>query len=169
MSAGKGKTSPRRGERALAFQVLYGISFSPATTIGDLREAYWQTPDNAAQLEAALDMQAKEGRSGETLYPSGFAWELVEGVWRHCAELDVIIGRHSRKWRVDRMGRIEAALLRLAVFEMLYRSDVPAKVAINEALELGKQFGDQNACGFINGILDSVVHELESSGNATHR
>lgn len=168
MSVSKGKSSTRRGERELAFQVLYGISFTPATSIGDVREAYWQTPDNAANLAAALEMQAKECKEGEVLHPHGFAWELVEGTWKNCAALDDVISRYSRNWRVDRMGRIEATLLRLALFEMLYRADVPAKVAINEALEMAKQFGDQNACGFVNGILDSAARALESGELTPH-
>ena len=60
------------------------------------------------------------------------------------------------------MGRIELTLLRLAVFEMLYRQDVPPKVAINEALELSGQFGEGNAKNFINGILDAAAKALES-------
>lgn len=168
MSASKGKSSTRRGERELAFQVLYGISFTPTTTIGDLREAYWQSPDNAAHLAAALEMQAKECKDGEILYPSGFAWELVEGTWKHYTELDAIINQHSRNWRVDRMGRVEAAILRLAIFEIVYRPDVPSKVTINEALEMAKQFGDPNASSFVNGILDSIARTLKSGKTTFH-
>ena len=94
--------------------------------------------------------------------PTGFAWELVEGVWSNSEALDAAIGRFSHNWRVDRMGRIELTLLRLAVFEMLYRQDVPPKVAINEALELSGQFGEGNAKNFINGILDAAAKALES-------
>ena len=76
-------------------------------------------------------------------------------------QLDEVIGLFSQNWRIDRIGRVELTLLRIAVYEMLYRIDVPPKVAINEALELSKQFGDANARGFINGILDAAAKALE--------
>lgn len=147
----KNRNATRRGERALAFQVLYGLSFSPAPSLGALRTAFRQSPDNA-------DRQQEEPATA----PQGFAWELVEGVWQNSAALDAVIGRFSRNWRVDRMGRIELTLLRLGLFEMLYRQDIPAKVAINEALELAKQFGEDNARSFVNGILDSAARALEN-------
>ena len=91
----------------------------------------------------------------------GFAWELVEGVWRATAELDDIIARFARNWRLERVGRVELTLLRLAVYEMLYRPDVPAKVALNEALELERQYGEEKSRTFVNGVLDAVVKALD--------
>lgn len=156
----KEKTATRRGGRALAFQVLYGLTFTPATSAGELRAAYWQSPDNAAALAAAREMQEKEAKQGQELYPAGFAWELVEGVWKDCARLDALINAHAKNWRTDRIGRIELTVLRLALFELTSRrDDVPAKVAINEALDLAKNFGDQKAASFVNGILDAVCKE----------
>ena len=76
--------------------------------------------------------------------------------------LDSVIERFSQNWRVDRLGKIELTLLRLAVFEMLYRADVPPKVAINEALELSTRFGDAKAKSFINGILDAAIKAQEA-------
>lgn len=146
----KGKNATRRGERERAFQVLYGLSFTPARHSGRSAPAFRLSPDNAAETEADVPE------------PAGFAWELVEGVWSKSAELDAAISRFSRNWRVDRMGRIELTLLRLAVFEMLFRRDVPTKVAINEALELSRQFGEGNAKSFINGILDAAAKALEN-------
>lgn len=141
-------TPSRRAARALAFQILYGLGFSPAATVHQLREAYASSPD-----------VADKGRSPK---PEGFAWELIEGIWTEQKQLDEVITQFSQNWRIDRIGRIELTLLRIAVYEMLYRMDVPAKVAINEALELSKQFGDDNARGFINGILDAAAKALES-------
>lgn len=152
----KSRNATRRGERALAFQVLYGQSFSPAQTLGELRRAFRQSPDNADK-----DM-AQDAEQQETTAPQGFAWELVEGVWSHGTDLDETIGRFSRNWRVDRMGRIELTLLRMSIYEMLYRDDVPAKVTINEALELAKQFGEDKARPFVNGILDAAAKALEA-------
>ena len=150
----KAKSATRRGERELAFQVLYGLSFTPANNIEELRRFFRISPDNLARWEG------QEPPS----QPSGFAWELVEGVWSKSDELDASISNYSRNWRVDRMGRVELTLLRLAVFEIIYRNDVPPKVAINEALELSRQFGEGNAKSFINGILDAVAKALETGG-----
>lgn len=143
----KGKSANRRGERAQAFQVLYGLSFADATSLEDVRRAFLQSPDHQETEEGEL--------------PSGFAWDLVQGVWSKRDELDKTISRFSRNWRVDRMGRVELTLLRLAMYELLYRQDVPAKVAINEALELTRQFGEDNATSFVNGILDAAAKALE--------
>lgn len=152
----KNKNVTRRSERALAFQVLYGLSFAPAKTLGELRRAFRQSPDNA---DKDMDQAATEQ---ELTAPQGFAWELVEGIWTQGTALDDVIGSFSRNWRVDRMGRIELTLLRMGIYEMLYRDDVPSKVAINEALELAKQFGEDKARPFVNGILDAAAKAHES-------
>ncbi len=85
----------------------------------------------------------------------GFTWELILGVWQNSKELDFIIQQYSKKWRLDRVGKVELCLLRLALFEMKFRDDIPDKVAINEALELNKIFGEERSQAFINGILDN--------------
>ena len=162
------KNKNRRSERALAFQVLYGLAFSPAASMGELRRAFRQSPDNADKAEKGLDRVIDEDGFEIDVAPQGFAWELVEGVWTRTQTLDEIIGRFSRNWRVDRMGRIELTLLRMGIYEMLYRDDVPSKVAINEALELAKQFGENNARSFVNGILDAAAKALES-GELSHQ
>jgi transcription antitermination factor NusB len=93
--------------------------------------------------------------------PEGFAWELVRGVWNKLAELDEQLRAFSQNWRLERMGRVELSLLRLAVYELLFSADVPPKVIINEAIELSRQFGDEHSHGFVNGILDAVVKAVE--------
>ena len=145
----------RRGARELAFQVLYGLCFSPAPDRAALWRQFVLSPHNAAMSEADLERE-----------PSGFAWELVDGVWSHTPELDEAIGRFSHNWRVDRLGRIELTILRLALFELLFRDDVPPRVAINEALELAREFGDERARAFLNGILDAAARSAGGAGAA---
>jgi N utilization substance protein B len=94
--------------------------------------------------------------------PEGFAWDLVRGTWQNQRELDALITKFSQNWRLDRMGKVELALLRLAAYELIYRNDVPGKVVINEAIELSKIFGDDSSRGFVNGILDALVKALDS-------
>ena len=146
----KNRPHARRAARSRAFQVLYSLQFSPSTTLGDVRTAFL----------THADMDENAETREEKLY--GFAWELVEGVWSNVKNLDSVIERFSQNWRVDRLGKIELTLLRLAVFEMLYRADVPPKVAINEALELSTRFGDAKAKIFINGILDAAIKAQEA-------
>ena len=139
---------PRRVSRNLAFQVLYGQVFLHATSLEELSRAFKDAPRQAGQEEA------EDG---------GFAWELVEGVWSKRNELDEQIRRYARNWRLERVGRVELTLLRLALYEVLFRPDVPHKVAINEALELNRQYGEEKAQSFINGVLDAAVKGLENA------
>ena len=124
-----------------AFKVLYGRAFSPATDRAALRKAICLSPDRIDSIDDAR----------------GFAWELVFGAWSRQAELDAALNAFSRNWRIERIGKVEGAILRLALYELMYRPDVPAKAAINEAVELSKQFGDDASRAFINGILDAAA------------
>ncbi|WP_458399187.1 transcription antitermination factor NusB [Mailhella sp.] len=141
------KEPSRRAHRQLAFQALYGQEFLDCHTVDDLKKAFLAVP------------RQDEGFEAEE--PSGFAWELVLGVWQHRTELDAIIERFAHNWRLDRVGRVELNLLRLGVYEMLYRADVPCKVSMNEALDLDRQYGDARSHTFVNGILDAVAKALE--------
>lgn len=161
MSAHKGKLS-RHAERKLAFQVLYGISFTADTTYEDVCAAYQQSPGNT------MDADINDDGNAPDALPAGFAWDLVLGTWKYRNDIDQIINAHSRKWRVDRMGRIEVTLLRMAIFEMLYIQNVPCRVTINEALEIDKQFGEESASSFVNGILDAVAKAIESGELKKH-
>lgn len=127
-------------ERELAFQILYSLSFSP--------------PGNAAEVRQAFQLSPHNPRPDSE--PSGYAWELVNGVHAHEKELNAAIERFSLNWRPERIGRIEMLLLRLALYEM-FHTQTPAKVVITESRELADQFGIDNAKGFITGILDAAA------------
>ena len=90
-----------------------------------------------------------------------FAMDRVNGVWSNLATVDEVIARHLQHWKMDRLAKTDRALLRLAVFEMRFDPDVPAKVALNEALEIGRKFGGEESCRFLNGVLDAVLHEAK--------
>ncbi len=143
------KKNSRRSERSFAFQVLYSLSFTPAQTLEGVRSAFRKSPDFVEKEDMADNFQ-------------GFAWELVAGIWSNEKDLDALIAQYSHNWRINRMGRIELTILRMAMYEMLYREDIPAKVAINEALELSRQYGEESARSFLNGILDATAKALES-------
>ena len=85
-----------------------------------------------------------------------FATQLFVGTLTHLAEIDPLITRHADNWEMKRMAVIDRNILRLGVFELTHREDVPPKVCINEAVELAKRFGDEESGKFINGILDAI-------------
>ncbi|MGE4296595.1 MAG: transcription antitermination factor NusB [Desulfovibrionaceae bacterium] len=140
----------RRDARRRAFLVLFGLTQIPAADENALQLAYVQCPDP--------DAVGSMGGPAE-----GFAWELTRGVWANLDDLDALVTRFSQHWKVARIAKTELTILRLALYEMRYRADIPLKVAINEAIELAKQFGDDNSHGFINGILDAAARAFENN------
>lgn len=89
-----------------------------------------------------------------------FVDDLVAGTLGRQEQLDEIIMKHLVKWKLERISAVDRNLLRLALYEILYRPDIPTAVSINEALELAKKYGSSGeAVGFINGVLDRAVGE----------
>ena len=140
------KKAPRRLERVFAFKVLYGLCFAPAASEAELLRAFQLSPDRPDNMEDK----------------DSFAWGLCFGVWKNMNDLDRAIAALSQNWRVERMGRVEVTLLRIAMYELTRQKGVPPKVAINEAIELSKQFGDDRSRSFVNGILDAAAKKLEA-------
>lgn len=138
--------TPRRQERIFAFRVLYSLCFLDTQQSEDLGTVFLSTPDKPRQIEGT----------------QGFAWDLVSGVTSLQPKLDELLESFSVNWRVDRMGKIELTLLRIALYELMCREDIPAKVVLNEAIELSKLFGDDKARSFVNGILDSAAKAAEA-------
>jgi N utilization substance protein B len=87
---------------------------------------------------------------------SFFTRELIAGVLQHQDELDALIERYARNWTLDRIAPLERAILRVSLYEILHRSDVPDEVAIDEAVEAAKELCAAEAAGFVNGILGAV-------------
>ncbi len=93
---------------------------------------------------------------GEGGQAPAYLVQLVQGVAEHQEELDRLIRQHSEHWRLERMAAVDRNLLRLALYELLHQPEVPAKVVINEAVELAKRYGSEESGSFVNGILDRV-------------
>lgn len=90
---------------------------------------------------------------------TAFTRELAEGVLREQEQLDALIERYAEGWTLDRIAPLERSILRLALFEMLHRVDIPSEVAIDEAVEMAKDLCGAEAPGFVNGILGTVERE----------
>jgi len=116
---------------------------------------------NPGDPEENFDTVCKSFLPSKEIRP--FARDLVLGVWRNKEDLDKLIGRASKNWRIERMSRVDRNILRIAVFEVLYMGDIPPKVSIDEAVELGKRFGTEDSGAFVNGVLDCIYTTLDLS------
>jgi N utilization substance protein B len=130
-------------------------------------------------MQALFQMEANRDDSEEALAlfcrhfevsrrSKDFFLRLVEGVREHRAVIDSLIVRHSDNWKISRMSGVDRNLLRVAVFELLYCEDVPSKVSINEAIDIGKKFGTEHSSAFVNGVLDGIRKELEEGADRLH-
>ena len=143
----------RRQAREVALQILYQLDVQEQLSDEQAVALFWK--NLAAQLE---DKEGSpEGLDGAH---RAYAEQLVRGVRANLADIDALIGQSSRNWRLERMARVDRNLLRLAVYELKYEADVPAKAAINEAIEIAKRFGTAESPAFINGILDKCLVDL---------
>lgn len=98
------------------------------------------------------------------LEDDAYVRRVFYGIGEHLPELDGMIAKYSSGWKSDRMSRVLRAIMRLAIYEMKYESDIPTKVSLNEAVELAKKYDTEKSAGFVNGILNSVARELEENG-----
>lgn len=108
-----------------------------------------------------IERRIEEGNLPES--GATFARELVLGVNAHQEEIDALIGRYAPEWPVDQVAIIDRNVLRISIYEILMRDDTPTKVAINEAVELAKQFGSDSSGRFVNGVLGSLVAKEAAS------
>jgi len=91
---------------------------------------------------------------------AAYAEQVASGVEEHAEEIDALVSKYAVDWSIGRIARVDLSILRVAIYEMLYRDDVPTGAAINEAVELAKRYGGERSYAFINGILGSVAKEL---------
>jgi N utilization substance protein B len=130
----------RRKSREFALQVLYQLNITKQDALQVL-----------TQFEGHF---LSHGEADE------FLKRLVLGVLEHFSELDQLIEKYSENWRLDRINIIDRNILRMALFELLYCEEIPPKVTINEAIDLGKRYGSEDSGSFINGILDRIQNEV---------
>lgn len=95
-----------------------------------------------------------------------FAEELVDGVRGERGEIDALLTAHSEHWPLDRMAGVDRTILRVAIYELLQRPDVPPAVAIDEAVRAAKELSTEDSGAFVNGILGRIAHEVESRRDA---
>lgn len=130
----------RREIREQLFILLFQKEFYGGETFEEQKETYFQT--------CSMEEEDKQYIIGKLAKIDDLQ-----------AEVDEAIARHSIGWKIDRIGKEELAILRLAVYEAVYDDDIPVGVAVNEAVELGKKYGAEGGASFINGILGKIVNE----------
>ena len=131
----------RRDGRVAALQYLYAWSINPPANLAEDLRVFFEN------LEHPRDHYA-------------FGEELIHGVIDHIADIDARIKGLAHNWKFDRIAKIDLGILRLAMFEMIHRKDIPPVVSINEAIDLSKQFSNADSKRFINGILDRLKDQL---------
>ena len=145
----------RRELREHCFKMLFGTAFYPIEEADDQISHYFEAPDEDEQQEdgsyrvihsAAFD-----------IYDSDYVRGKVEKIIEKIPELDERINGVAEGWKTKRMGRVELAILRLALYEISFDDDIPEKGAINEAVELARKFGGDDSPAFVNGILAKLV------------
>lgn len=143
------KSGIRHVAREYALRVLY--SFEILKKIEDIPLSppianWWTVDDNLSVLPDAEQ----------------FAKTLYDGVLANQESIDVLIQKHAHHWRLGRMANVDRNILRLSVFELLNNSQIASNIILDEALELAKCYGTMESARFINGILDSISHEIRS-------
>ncbi len=133
----------RSRAREVAFQVLYQDDLNPH--------------NNPADSDQLISQRLRKDEL------AAFARELVAGVRRNREEIDVVLEESAANWSLKRMAATDRNVLRLGAYELLH-GDTPDRVAIDEAVELAKRFGSAQSSQFVNGILDKVMHNKETSG-----
>ena len=142
----------RRELREHMLRMLYQQEFHQEDQKAEQLELYFEHLDMTAEDE---DKKVKEPTPEEKAYLGG----RLDQILLHLPEIDEAISRISEGWTLSRMGHIDRTILRLACFEMKYDDEVPVGVAINEAVELAKKYGQENSYGFVNGILAKLANE----------
>ena len=162
----------RREARERAVQFLFQHDLNPPENLEEALGHFWSS--QRAPAIAGEKAGAAWGQKVDLPPPSSqelgtrlFADKLIRGVLEHQTGLDQKIQEHAQNWDLNRMAVVDRNILRLAIYEMLFRDDIPPIVSINEAVDVAKKYSTQDSGKFVNGILDKIKGELTRSPRAT--
>lgn len=139
----------RKSARESAMKVIYQVELAEISAQEALNDFFEHTEDDVKTDDR------------------NYITDCVKGVFENIKTIDGYIEKYSKGWKINRIAKVDLAIMRLSIYEMLYREDVPEAVAVNEAVEIAKKFSGENASVFINGILGSVVREIMKHGEDT--
>ena len=146
----------RHEARRWALQFLFQSEFNREETVDESFRLFWEHQENEMAADGKPASSAPTKSAPPRQPARQFAEELARGVIAHHEEIDALIAQHAENWDISRMGTVERNAMRLAVFEMTRRNDIPPVVSINEAVELAKAFSSTESGKFVNGILDRI-------------
>jgi N utilization substance protein B len=136
----------RRKGRILAFQALYSWEASGSDISEGLLDFSWVESDKLTKLDQGT---------------RDFSRLLIMGTIENIAPVDTMIRRHLKNWDFSRLNRVDLAIIRMSTYTLMYQTDVPASIVIDEAIGISKEFGTDDSFRFINGMLDSIHKTLQ--------
>src|SRR5215831_16965043 len=155
----------RREARERAVQFLFQHDLNPPENLDAALTQFWDSQRTAAIAEEKGT--ANWGEQVELPPPTAeeaevrlFAEPMIRGAIEHRDAIDAQIKKYAKNWELHRIAAVDRNILRLAIYEMLYRDDIPPIVSINEAVDIAKKFSTQDSGKFVNGILEKVKSEL---------
>lgn len=145
----------RRLARESAIQFLYSTDFNKNESLEEMLKEFFEAEEESA-----------EGMHQEVLSKNDirFAEEIIRGTIENLMQIDQLIQKHTTGWTKERIAKVDLAILRLALYEILFREDIPGSVAINEAIELAKKYSTDESGGFVNGVLGKIVRGTDIKG-----
>ncbi|MCL2380893.1 MAG: transcription antitermination factor NusB [Treponema sp.] len=146
----------RRKGRILAFQALYSWDVHYSQT-GDV-----SIPDGLLEFSWSL----KPGAQASSSEAVAFSRLLVTGTVENIACIDSMIQKHLKNWNIERLSRVDLAVLRMSAYALMFQSDMPPTIVINEAIGISKEFGSSDSYRFVNGVLDGILKTLASGPQA---
>jgi|SRR3954468_1761609 N utilization substance protein B len=155
----------RRDARERAVQFLFQHDLNPPADVDDALDHFWQSQRSSAIAEEKGPAQWGQPldlapASPEEAAVRVFADPLIKGALEHRNEADELIKKHAKNWDLHRIAAVDRNILRLAIYEMLHRDDIPPVVSINEAVDIAKKFSTEDSGKFVNGILDKIRGDL---------
>jgi transcription antitermination protein NusB len=155
----------RREARERAVQFLFQYDLNPSENLDEALDHFWNSQRATAIAEEKGS--ATWGQKTEPPPPTAeetalriFSDKLIRGTLEHRDELDARVKQHAQNWDLHRMAVVDRNILRLAIYEMLYREDIPPIVSINEAVDIAKKFSTQDSGKFVNGLLDKIKGDI---------
>jgi N utilization substance protein B len=146
-------------------QFLFQHDLNPPANLNEALDQFWLSQGAPAIAEEKAPASWGEKTelpppTAEEVAVRAFADKLIRGVIEHRDELDLRIRQHAQNWDLHRMAVVDRNILRLAIYEMVHREDIPPVVSINEAVDIAKKFSTQDSGKFVNGLLDKVKGEI---------
>lgn len=158
----------RHEARRWALQFLFQSEFNQADSLNEGLRLFWKQQDEDLANEPTASASANlQPSAQQRTRARQFAEELIRGVIAHHREIDPLIAQYAENWDMERMGTVDRNVMRIAVYEMLHREDIPPVVSINEAVELAKAFSSTESGAFVNGILDHIRQGLDRTARGT--